>query len=133
VVAGTAPAYPASPPAPPNPFGGVTPSVIAAAYTNNAPGAEGTLLFDIDGATAAIYLQQPAAAGTLTKVGAQLGVTPGVIGFDIPTQRNGSNLAVLTNGTRLQFPRLLAGTAAPGRKIQGLRGAVRDLAVLPHS
>ena len=40
--------------------------------------------------------------------------------------------AVLINGTRLYFPRLLAGTAGPGRQVTGLRGAVRDLAVLPN-
>ena len=84
---GTAPAYPPSgTAATTNPFGGVTPSVIALAYTNNGAGTKGTLLFDIDDATDALYIQQPPAAGTLINVGNQLGISPGQIGFDIRTE-----------------------------------------------
>jgi Domain of unknown function (DUF4394) len=130
VVVAMAPAYPASPPAPPNPFGGVTPSVIAVAYTNGA-GAKGTLLFDIDDATDALYIQQPPAAGTLVNVANQLGISPGQIGFDIRLMANGRNRAFLINGNRLYNPDLLSGTAGPGTRVQGLSSPVRDLAVLP--
>ena len=130
VAVGMAPAYPTSPPAPPNPFGGVTPSVIAVAYTNGA-GAKGTLLFDIDDATDALYIQQPPAAGTLVNVANQLGISPGQIGFDIRLMPNGRNRAFLINGNRLFNPDLLSGTAGPGTRVQGLSSPVRDLAVLP--
>ena len=128
-VVSTAPAYPA-PPAPPNPFGGVTPSVIALAYTNG-PGAAGTLLFDIDDATDALYLQQPPAAGTLVNVGGQLGIGLGEIGFDIRPTEQGRNRAFLIRGNRLYNPDLLSGKAGPGTRVRGLTSPVRDLAVLP--
>jgi hypothetical protein len=129
VVVGTAPAYPA-PPAPPNPFGGVTPSVTALAYTNGA-GAAGTLLFDIDDATDALYVQQPPAAGTLVNVGGQLGIGLGTIGFDIRPMEQGRNRAFLIRGNLLYHPDLLSGRAGSGTRIRGLTSPVRDLAVLP--
>ena len=130
VAVGTAPIYP--PPPAVNPFGGVTPSVIAAAYTNNRAGATGTFLFDIDDTTDAIYIQQPPGAGaTLLNVGGQLGISPGQVGFDILTDRAGRNIAFLISNNRLYNPRLLAGSAGPGTRVRGLRDQVRDLAVLP--
>ena len=123
------PAYPAPvPPATTNPLGGVTPSVIAVAYSNNRAGTKGTLLFDIDDTTSALYIQQPPAAGTLTNVGNQLGINPGQIGFDIRTNRSGANTAFLINGNRLYTPALVSGLAGAGTRVQGLSVPVRDLA-----
>jgi Domain of unknown function (DUF4394) len=122
----------------PNPFGlapPTVPQVIAAAYTNSAvgtaPGAKGTILFDVDDRSDAIFAQVPANAGTLNAVGAQLGITPGQIGFDIATDRRGRNTAWLINGNRLHRPDLLSGLAGEGKRIRGLTAEVRDLAVLP--
>ena len=125
VVVGTAPTYQATPP---NPFGGVTPSVIAVAYTNGA-GAKGTLLFDIDDATDALYIQQPPGAGTLVNVGSQLGISPGQIGLDIRLRQDGRNRAFLISGNRLYNPDLLSGLAGRGKRVVGLMEPVRDLAV----
>ena len=133
VVVGTTPAYP--PPVPPattNPLGGVTPSVIALAYSNNRAGTRGTLLFDIDDTTDALYIQQPPAAGTLVNVGNQLGISPGQIGFDIRTTRNGTNTAFLINGNRLYIPGLVSGLAGPGKRVKALSDPVRDLAAFPQ-
>ena len=127
VVAGTAPAFP--PPPAVNPFGGSVPAVVAGAYTNNVAGAKGTLLFDIDDATDAIYLQHPPATGTLTNVGEQLGITVGQIGFDIATDGHGRNRAYLISGGRLYSPDLLSGSVGRGAKVMSLSGPVRDLAV----
>jgi hypothetical protein len=91
---------------PPNPFGGVKPSVIAAAYTNSRAGAKGTFLFDIEDTTDGIYLQFPPGAGTLTNVGAQLGISPGNVAFDIATDGRGTNFPWLINGNRLFRPGL---------------------------
>ena len=124
VVVGTAPAYQATPA---NPFGGMTPSVIAVAYTNGA-GAKGTLLFDIDDATDAFYIQQPPGAGTLVNVGNQLGISPGQIGLDIRLMQNGRNQAFLISGNRLYSPDLLSGLAGRGKRVVGLMDPVRDLA-----
>jgi hypothetical protein len=75
-----------------------TPSVTAAAYTNNFAGATSTVLYDIDSNTDILYRQDPPNAGTLVSVGA-LGVnTTGVNGFDIGGT-SGTGFAVLTVGT----------------------------------
>jgi hypothetical protein len=75
-----------------------TPSVTAAAYTNNFAGATATVLYDIDSNTDMLYRQDPPNAGTLVSVGA-LGVnTTGVNGFDIGGS-SGTGFAVLTVGT----------------------------------
>jgi Domain of unknown function (DUF4394) len=115
----------------PNPFGGTTPSVIGGAYSNNVAGARATLLWDIDDATDALYLQLPPANGTLTAVGNQLGIQPGQIGFDIQTKSDGSNIAWLINGNLLHKVGLVSGLAKQGKPIFGLKQPVRDLAVLP--
>ncbi|RZK32816.1 MAG: DUF4394 domain-containing protein [Hymenobacter sp.] len=75
-----------------------TPSVTAAAYTNNFAGATTTVLYDIDSNTDMLYRQDPPNAGTLVSVGA-LGVnTTGVNGFDIGGT-SGTGFAVLMVGT----------------------------------
>lgn len=115
----------------PNPFGGTVPSVVAAAYTNSVAGAKATLLFDIDNATDALYLQVPPNMGVLNPVGAQLGISPGrSFGFDIATDRSGENIPFLINGNRLFRPGLLSGRAFAGRVVQGLDVPIRDLAVV---
>jgi hypothetical protein len=122
----------------PNPFGvaaGTIPQVIGAAYTNSAvgtiPGTKGTILFDIDDLSDAIYAQVPANGGVLNAVGNQLRISLGQIGFDIATDRGGRNTAWLINGNRLYRPDLLSGLAGEGKRIRGLTAEVRDLAVLP--
>jgi len=116
----------------PNPFGGTTPSVIGGAYSNSVAGAKATLLWDIDDATDALYLQIPPANGTLNPVGNQLGIQPGQIGFDIQTRSNGVNVAWLINGNLLYRLGLVSGLAGVGQPIMGLQVPVRDLAVLPQ-
>jgi len=75
-----------------------TPSVTAAAYTNNFAGATATVLFDIDSNTDQLYRQDPPNNGTLVAVGA-LGVNvTGVNGFDIGGT-SGTGFAVLTVGS----------------------------------
>jgi Domain of unknown function (DUF4394) len=115
----------------PNPFRGTTPRVIAGAYSNNVAGARATLLWDIDDATDALYLQIPPNNGTLNPVGNQLGIQPGVIGFDIETGPDGVNRAWLISGNVLYQVGLVSGLALDRRPVSGLRGPIRDLAVLP--
>jgi hypothetical protein len=75
-----------------------TPSISAAAYTNNFAGATTTVLYDLDANTDMLYRQDPPNAGTLVSVGA-LGVNiTGVNGFDIGGT-SGTAFAVLTVGT----------------------------------
>lgn len=115
----------------PNPFAGTTPEVIAGAYSNNVAGARATLLWDIDNATQALYLQIPPNSGVLNPVGNQLGIVPGDLGFDIETLADGRNRAWLINGRLLYRLGLVSGVAEAPRRIAGLAGPVTDLAVLP--
>jgi hypothetical protein len=117
----------------PNPFGGTTPEVIGGAYSNNVAGARATLLWDIDNATRALYLQIPPNNGVLNPVANQLGIVPTSLGFDIETLPDGGNRAWLINGNVLYRLGLISGLAQDARPVSGLVGPVRDLAVLPRT
>lgn len=114
----------------PNPLGGVTPKVVAAAYSNSRASAKATLLWDIDAATNAFYLQLPPNAGTLNPVAERLNIKAGTLGFDIQTSSSGVNTGWLVTNNRLFRVDLPGGSAPGGRRIAGLLAPVRDLAVL---
>jgi hypothetical protein len=70
-----------------------TPTVVAAAHTNDFRGAVATTLYDLDSTANALEIQNPPNGGTLTMVGTGLGVDFGPdAGFDIET-RAGVNTA----------------------------------------
>jgi hypothetical protein len=74
---------------------GATPFVTAGAYTNSYAGTTSTTLYDIDGASASLALQNPPNDGTLALVG-PLGVAVvGDAGMDIAGGANGLVLAAL--------------------------------------
>jgi len=74
---------------------GVAPRVVAAAYTNSIPTPASTQLFDVDGASAVLALQNPPNDGTLVDVG-PLGLTVANDGgMDIGGGENGLVLAAL--------------------------------------
>ncbi|WP_313167086.1 DUF4394 domain-containing protein [Massilia oculi] len=74
---------------------GVAPRVVAAAYTNSIPNAASTQLFDVDGASSVLALQNPPNDGTLVDVG-PLGVTvAGAAAMDIGGGENGLVLVAL--------------------------------------
>ncbi|MET0243759.1 MAG: DUF4394 domain-containing protein [Flavitalea sp.] len=89
-----------------------TPSVTAAAYTNNFAGTTATVLYDIDSETNMLYKQDPPNDGTLTAVG-PLGIDVNAAnGFDIGST-SGTSYALLTTsaGTKLYSVSLTTGTA----------------------
>lgn len=97
-----------------------TPSITAAAYTNNFAGATTTVLFDIDNQTNMLYKQDPPNAGTLTAIGA-LGVTATASnGFDIGGT-SGIAYALLTVGgvTKVYTINLTTGAATAGATLTG--------------
>jgi Domain of unknown function (DUF4394)/FG-GAP-like repeat len=103
-----------------------TPSVSAAAYTNNFSGATTTVLYDIDTATDSLFIQNPPNNGTLVSVGA-LGVdASGVNGFDIATIGGMAFASLNVGGTsRLYTINLTTGAATQVAAIGGslmLRG-----------
>lgn len=108
--------------------GGETPRVIAGAYTNSKAGATETTLFDID--TSGNFLRQaPPNDGVLNKVGA-LGASPAVIAFDIVTTDAGNAGWAIAGGALHQI-NLETGAATPQGALRGVRGEVRDIAILP--
>lgn len=108
--------------------GGEQPSVIGGAYTNSANGATETTLLDID-SSGRFLRQAPPNDGVLTPVG-MLGTTASVIAFDIAT--NGTvNEGWAVAGGALHRIDLITGAATSLGRLRGVRGEVRDIAVLP--
>ncbi|MFM9880220.1 MAG: DUF4394 domain-containing protein [Burkholderiaceae bacterium] len=123
------------------------PTVLAAAYTNNFPGVTTTTLYNLEGNTDILTLQNPPNDGTLTNVGT--GLVAGLdlstfAGLDIAGGDNGLVLAALRSGTTgplsLYSVNLTTGAAAlyfntSGNtalsQIGGATGPVlRDIAIL---
>ncbi|MGF6274793.1 hypothetical protein ABIB38_003184 [Massilia sp. UYP11] len=120
---------------------GVAPRVVAAAYTNSIPNAASTQLFDVDGASSVLALQNPPNDGTLVDVG-PLGVTvAGAGAMDIGGGANGLVLAALrtTAGGPSTLYRVnltsgaatpVNGAATPATSVIGSGGpGVRDIAI----
>jgi hypothetical protein len=110
----------------PGPF-----DVGASAYTNSTWGTSTTGLYVIDTLTDTLYLQNPAASGTLTPVG-PLGVNAALLaGFDITPERNLAYAALTVAGTtQLYTIDLVTGAAT---LVGGIGGnpALGGLAALP--
>lgn len=109
-----------------------TPTVTAAAYTNNFPNTGGaTTLYDIDSGTDRLLIQNPPNNGTLVDVGA-LGVnTTNNTGFDILGGTNTALAAFQVQGettSKLFNINLATGSAAFVAPIGGTE-AIRDIAI----
>lgn len=104
-----------------------TPSVTAAAYTNNFAGATMTTLFDIDSQSDKLFRQVPPNDGTLVEVGT-LGIdVEGTNGFDIGG-RSGTAYAILkVGGTSAIYTINLTSGAAT--KVANFPATVRGMAV----
>ncbi|MGY3212538.1 DUF4394 domain-containing protein [Mucilaginibacter sp. HD30] len=99
---------------------GTSPSITAAAYTNNFAGATTTVLYDIDTQANKLVKQDPPNAGTLVDVG-PLGVTvTAANGFDIGS-KSGTAYALLNVGgtTKLYTINLTTGAATAGATLTG--------------
>ncbi|MBB6306643.1 DUF4394 domain-containing protein [Xanthobacter tagetidis] len=108
---------------------GKTPQVVAGAYTNSMKGAKETALFDID-ASGALVKQAPPNDGVLNTVGA-LGMPAKAVAFDIVSGAEGGNAAWLMAGDTLYKVDLATGASTKAATISGMKGTVRDIAVLP--
>lgn len=123
-----------------NRAGAVAPMVAAAAYTNSIPNAATTQLFDVDGASAVLALQNPPNDGTLVNVGALGVAVAGDGGMDIGGGGNGLVLAALrtaAGGPSTLYRVDLAsgaatpvnGAATPATSAIGAGAGVRDIAI----
>lgn len=97
-----------------------SPSVTAAAYTNNFAGATSTVLFDIDTENNTLYKQDPPNDGTLVSVGT-LGVDAAATnGFDIgSTSGTGYGLLNVDGTTKVYTINLTTGAATAGATVTG--------------
>jgi hypothetical protein len=109
---------------------GEKPNVVAGAYINSVKGAKETALYDIDGTIGGLLKQAPPNDGVLGAVG-KLGVKADMAAFDIWSDGNGKNEAWLMVGDSLHSVDLATGKAGPAIKIDGVKGQVRDIAILP--
>jgi hypothetical protein len=106
---------------------GKTPKVVAGSYTNSMKGSQATVLYNVDAATGALVTQAPPNDGVLNTVG-PLGVAlDGPVAFNIVTEGEG-NRAWLVAGGNLYSVDLKTGVATAAGKIEGLNGALGDIA-----
>ena len=104
---------------------GQRPEITGAAYTHNTANAPTTLLYEIDAATDALVIQEPANEGILKTVG-PLGVDAGTAtGFEIVTLADGTEQPWLALGNTLYRVDLTTGQATPVGPIGD-----RDIAVV---
>jgi uncharacterized protein DUF4394 len=107
---------------------GKTPKIVAGAYTNAWKGTQATALYAIDTATNSLVMQAPPNDGVLNTVGA-LGIAlSGPVAFNIVTSQPDKNEAWLVTGGALHAVDLKTGKATMVGKIEGLRGALSDIA-----
>ena len=110
---------------------GKMPRVMAVGYTNSMAGAKETALYDIESANAVLVRQAPPNDGVLATVG-PLGVKiDGPVAFDIWSDGKGMNVGWLLSGGRLHAVDLASGAATMMTAVEGLRGRIIDLAILP--
>ena len=118
-----------------DPNAGQNPAVAGAGYTNSFPGAESTVLYDIDTARDVLVRQDPPNAGTLNTVG-PLGVdAEPLAGFDVSPQGNVAYAALRRAGaTRHSLYRINLTTGSAGtvdeRAVIGTDAQLRGIAVM---
>ncbi|MGV3634021.1 MAG: DUF4394 domain-containing protein [Pseudorhodoplanes sp.] len=108
---------------------GKTPKIGAGAYTNSVKGTKETALFNIDLATGALVKQVPPNDGVLNTVG-MLGASPKMIAFDIWSDGTRNEAWAMT-GADLWSIDLQSGKATKAATIEGIKGDVKDIAILP--
>jgi len=108
---------------------GETPKIVAGAYTNSMKGAKETVLYDVDATIGALIKQAPPNDGKLNAVG-KFGVTAKSYAFDIVAMGEKNEGFLMADDT-LYSVSLETGKATMLKKIAGVTGPVRDIAVLP--
>ncbi len=109
---------------------GEKPNIVAGAYTNSVKGTKETTLYNIDGTISGLIKQAPPNDGVLVAVG-KLGAKAESAAFDIWSDGKGKNDAWLMLSGGLHSVDLGTGKAGPAIKIEGVKGQVRDIAILP--
>jgi hypothetical protein len=107
-----------------------TPFILARAYANTFKGTKETALYEIDANIGVMVKQAPPNAGILSTLG-NIGKKPKAIAFNIQSDGKGGNTGwLLADGTLSTIDISNGQTTAVG-SVAGLKGQVRDIAVLP--
>ena len=110
---------------------GKTPRVIAAGYSNSFAGTKETGLYDIDAATGVLVKQAPPNDGILNTIGKLNVALSGPAAFDVWSDGKGANTGwLLANGTLFSVD-IASGTTKSLGKVNGLKGRVSDIAIMP--
>ncbi|WP_088343779.1 MULTISPECIES: DUF4394 domain-containing protein [Rhodomicrobium] len=110
---------------------GEKPNIVAAAYSNAFGKPEKTAMYDIDATIVALIQQVVPNDGTLKAIG-KLGIAGAKsYAFDIATTADGKNTAWLVADNSLYSVDLTTGMASAAGKIDGAKGNLRDITVLP--
>jgi hypothetical protein len=108
---------------------GAKPMVTAGAYSNSFAGTTATVLYDIDSSVMALLRQVPPNDGVLNTIGF-MNAPSGPVAFDILSTAAGANTAVVvTSGTIFRVD-LANGQMTRGPVVTGVRGVIRDIAVM---
>lgn len=108
----------------------VTPFILAGAYSNKFKGTKETALYEIDANLGAYVKQAPPNDGILSTLG-NIGKKPKAIAFNIESDGKGGNTGWLLADGTLSMIDIANGQAKPVGAVTGLKGQVRDIAVLP--
>jgi hypothetical protein len=108
---------------------GETPKIVAGAYTNSMKGAKETTLYDVDATIGALVKQAPPNDGKLSAVG-KFGIQAKSYALDIVTTGDKNDAFLMADDT-LYSVSLETGKATMIKKIAGVTGAVREIAVMP--
>jgi hypothetical protein len=109
---------------------GETPSIVAAAYTNSIGTPDATAMYDIDSTIVALVQQTAPNDGTLAAIG-ELGIDGADnYAFDISSTEDLTNTAYLVAGSTLYTVDLESGAATEVGEIDGVDGAISDIAIL---
>lgn len=106
------------------------PFILAGAYSNKFKGTKETALYEIDANLGAYVKQAPPNDGVLSTLG-NIGKKPKAIAFNIEADGKGGNTGWLLADGTLSMIDIANGQTRPVGAITGLKGAVRDIAVLP--
>ena len=109
---------------------GAAPFILAGAYSNKFKGTKETALYEIDAALGALVKQIPPNDGVLNTLGS-LGAKPKAIAFNIEADGKGGNTGWLLADGTLSMIDIGNGQLRTSGQVSGLKGAVRDIAVLP--
>lgn len=106
------------------------PTITAGAYSNSVKGTKETALYDLDTTLGILTKQAPPNDGILGTLG-MTGVKGASIAFDIETDSAGVNTGWLVSGDALMKIDIATGKTTAVGKLTGVKGTVRDIAVMP--